>query len=102
MKTWITFLLAASLSASIFATSNETAPTFSAQIGSFNPSNIHPRTINVLLGMAAEYLGISHGQARQYYRSGRIQIQQLSINADAFVEVNYDGMCILLILEDSL
>lgn len=67
------------------------------------PGNgIHPRKVNILIGMAADYLEISHGAARQLFRSDRLTIKLVDLNNDNYFDVSYDGMCIILLLEDNL
>ena len=98
----IAFLLCMGLSTQSMASSNTSNTALEATHTGHFAFRIHPRNVNALIGMASQYLEVSHGCARRMYRNGRITISTVEINNESYFDVSLDGMCILLVLEDSL
>jgi hypothetical protein len=61
---------------------------------------IHPQTVNRLLGLAAESLQLSHGDARKLYNDGRITISAVQQDLNVNYDVSLDGVCIFIYIED--
>ena len=77
-------------------------PLRAAQHSSVSSTPIHPRDVNRLLKIAADYWDLTQGQARQAYNAGNITLTYQSGASPSIYMIQYGGFCILAALEDKL
>lgn len=69
-------------------------PQASAQSAQAQTTTLHPRHVNELLKVAADYWDISLGKARQFYNAGEMTFQILEVKTGAIdVMIFYAGDC---------
>ena len=89
--------------AACFATAgNAATPLHAAPQSTISTTPIHPRNVNRLLKIAADYWDLTLGQAKQAYNSGNLTITYQSGVSPSIYMIEYGGFCILAALEDKL